>query len=48
VPSVISHAVVAFAAGAAFAPRDVPNHFWFLSLFCSIIPDADVKKPADD
>jgi inner membrane protein len=42
VPSVISHAVVAVAGGAAFAPRDVPNHFWFLSLVCSIIPDADV------
>ena len=25
-PSVISHAVVAVAAGVAFAPRDVPNH----------------------
>jgi len=42
VPSVISHAVVAVAAGAAFAPRDVPNHFWSLSLVCSTIADADV------
>jgi inner membrane protein len=42
VPSVISHAVVAVAAGVAFAPRDVPNHFWPLSIVCSIIPDADL------
>jgi len=41
-PSVISHAVVVVAGGAAFAPRDVPNHFWFLSLACSTIADADV------
>ena len=41
-PSVISHAAAAVAAGVAFAPRDVPNHFWSLSLACSIIPDADV------
>jgi inner membrane protein len=42
VPSVISHAAVAVAAGIAFAPRDVPDHFWSLSIACSIIPDADV------
>ena len=41
-PSVISHAVVAVATRAAFAPRDVPNHFWSLSLVCSTIADADV------
>ena len=41
-PSVISHAAVAVAAGVAFAPRGVPNHFWSLALACSIIPDADV------
>ena len=41
-PSVISQAVGAVAAGEAFAPRDVSNHFWFLSLVSSIIPDADV------
>ena len=41
-PSVISHAAVAVAAGLAFAPRDVPNHFWSLSIACSIIPDTDV------
>jgi len=42
VPSVISHVAVAVAAGIAFAPRDVPDHFWSLSIVCSIIPDADV------
>jgi inner membrane protein len=42
VPSVISHVAVAVAAGVAFAPRDVSNHFWSLSVACSIIPDADV------
>ena len=34
--------MVAVAAGIAFAPRDVPDHFWSLSIVCSIIPDADV------
>jgi inner membrane protein len=42
VPSLISHAAVAVAAGVAFAPRDVPNQFWTLSILCSILPDADV------
>jgi len=42
VPSAISHAAVAVAAGIAFAPRDVPSHFWPLSILCSVIPDADV------
>jgi inner membrane protein len=42
VPSLISHAAAAVAAGVAFAPRDVPNQFWTLAILCSIIPDADV------
>ena len=41
-PSLISHAVVAVASGISFAPRNVPNHFWILSLICSVIPDADI------
>lgn len=41
-PSVISHAVVAVAAGITFAPRDVPHHFWSLSIACSMISDADI------
>ena len=41
-PSLISHAAVAVAAGAAFAPRDVSGQFWILAVLCSILPDADV------
>lgn len=41
-PSVITHTIVAAAAGHAFAPGDVPKRFWFLSIVCSVIPDADV------
>ncbi len=41
-PTVITHSVVAVAAGKAFAPKDVPKRFWFFSIFCSVIPDADV------
>jgi len=41
-PSFVSHAAVAVAAGVAFAPRDVPNHFWTLAILSSILPDADV------
>ena len=40
-PSIVSHTAVAVAAGIAFAPRDVPYHFWSLSIICSIISDAD-------
>lgn len=41
-PSAITHAAVAAAAGAAFAPKGVPPHFWYVAIACSIIPDADV------
>ena len=41
-PTAISHAAVAVAAGVAFAPRDVSTYFWSLSIVCSTIPDADV------
>ena len=41
-PTIISHTVVAIAAGKAFVPIDVPNHFLLLSIVCSVIPDADV------
>ena len=40
-PSLPSHAVVAAAAGMAFAPRNAPDHFWALAIVCSIIPDID-------
>jgi inner membrane protein len=42
VPTVITHGAVAVAAGMAFAPQDVPNHFWPITIICSILPDADV------
>lgn len=41
-PSLVSHAAVAVAAGVAFAPRDVPTQFWTLAILCSVLPDADV------
>ena len=41
-PSLVSHAAVAVAAGVAFAPKDVPAHFWTIAILCSILPDADV------
>jgi inner membrane protein len=42
VPSAISHAAVAVAAGIAIAPQDVPTRFWPLAIVCSVLPDADV------
>jgi len=41
-PSAISHAAVAAAAGIAFAPQGVPARFWPLAIACSVLPDADV------
>jgi inner membrane protein len=41
-PTIISHAAVAVAATKAFAPKNIPPHFWLLAIFCSTIPDADV------
>ena len=41
-PTVVTHTAVAVATGIAFAPRDVSNHFWPISIICSVIPDADV------
>jgi len=41
-PSIISHAAVAVGAGIAFAPRDIPNRFWFFSIVCSVAPDLDI------
>ncbi|HAR45497.1 MAG: hypothetical protein A2X56_03895 [Nitrospirae bacterium GWC2_57_13] len=40
-PSLITHSVVAAAAGAAVG-RSVPVRFWVLSVFCAVLPDADV------
>ena len=41
-PSAISHAAVAVAAGISFAPRNVPDYFGPLAILCSVIPDADI------
>lgn len=41
-PTVISHSVAAIAAGNAFGPKEVGKRFWLLSIFCSVLPDADV------
>ncbi len=42
VPTIVTHTAVALAAGAAFAPRGVPDNFWSLAVLCSVLPDADV------
>ena len=41
-PSAISHAVVALAAGASFAPQNPPGKLFTLSVICSVMPDVDV------
>ena len=41
-PTIITHSVAALTAGKSFGPKEVPNRFWLLSIFCSVIPDADV------
>ena len=40
-PSIISHAAVAVAAGMAFEHRNGAGRFWTLSVACSITADAD-------
>ena len=41
-PTVITHSAVALVAAKAFGPEAPPRRFWLLSIFCSVIPDADV------
>jgi inner membrane protein len=41
-PSTISHAAVAIAAGTVFSSRTTPRHFWLVSITCSIIADIDL------
>jgi len=41
-PTIITHSVIAVASAKAFGPEEVPKRFWLLSIFCSVIPDADV------
>jgi len=42
VPSIISHSVVAVAAGTVCADGTMPVRFWLLSIICAVLPDADV------
>jgi len=41
-PTVITHSAVAVASAKFFGPEEVPKRFWLLSIFCSVVPDADV------
>ena len=40
--SVFSHAAVALAIGRLSTRQSMPPRFWWLSILCSILPDADV------
>ena len=41
-PTLMTHTVVAGAAGLASDPMCLTARFWVVSAFCSTIPDADV------
>lgn len=41
-PTLISHAMIGLAAGAAVAEGSMSPKFWALSILCVAIPDADV------
>ena len=41
-PTIITHGFVTTLLGKSLAPSRMPARFWFLSVFCSIFPDADV------
>ncbi len=40
--SAFSHVLVAVTLGKTYTEEKMPLRFWFLSAFCSILPDADV------
>jgi len=40
--SVFSHAAVALTIGKLSTSRSMPPRFWWLSILCAILPDADV------
>jgi len=42
VPSTLSHAAVAIAAGTVFSSRPAPKHFWSVSIACAVIADIDL------
>lgn len=41
-PTIVTHAVAAWAIGATTGKRPFPRHFWLLMAVCSVLPDADV------
>ena len=41
-PTVFTHAAVAGITGKIYFKQSVPAHFWILSIYCAVIPDADV------
>jgi inner membrane protein len=40
--SALTHAFVAVALGTAYVKESMPWQFWALSVFCALLPDADV------
>src|SRR5688572_29406917 len=41
-PTILSHAVVALAAGAALGPRQIPSRLLFAGAVAAAVPDLDV------
>jgi inner membrane protein len=41
-PTIVTHGFVATLLGKGLAAGRMPARFWFLSVLCSILPDADV------
>jgi inner membrane protein len=41
-PTIVTHGFVATLLGRSLAAGRMPARFWFLSVLCSILPDADV------
>jgi inner membrane protein len=41
-PTIVTHGIVAGLIGKCFAADRMPARFWYLSVLCSILPDADV------
>ena len=41
-PTIVTHGFVAALLGKCLAAGRLPARFWFLSVLCSILPDADV------
>jgi hypothetical protein len=41
-PTIVTHGFVATLLGKGLARGRMPARFWFLSVLCSILPDADV------